>query len=381
MRVGMFGYFASIAFVFVSPLVASAGVTSFQSGQQPAATLPFTSVIDVPQFPPNAGKLVAVYVRVSVMINGTVSAENLTNHDVAPPCPDMYPGAIVHADYCGGGPSPVGSDYLSACIPPLGPFDGTVDFAGTSGTISGFGGAGSFGGSTSNIGDCGLPPATPCGVSAPAILDAFSGFGVVHLHISADPYGVTPLYATSPDWAFSMLISGQASAFVTYWYDDLPAGFCGHDGFQGNRCPCDSTVPYEYGFGSACPNSQNPDGALLHFNGQASLSADTFALTASGMPAQAVAMFFQGTNAAQQGVLFADGLRCVTGSIVRLGIKTASGGAATYPSGADLPISVRGNVPAPGSFRAYQVWYRDAAAFCTSATSNLSSGVLASWSP
>jgi len=36
---------------------------------------------------------------------------------------------------------------------------------------------------------------------------------------------------------------------------------------------------------------------------------------------------------------------------------------------------------AAGDVRRYQVWFRDAAAFCTASTFNLSNGLEASWSP
>jgi hypothetical protein len=94
------------------------------------------------------------------------------------------------------------------------------------------------------------------------------------------------------------------------------------------------------------------------------------------------ALYFQGT--AQQGgglgVAFGDGLRCAGGTIVRLGTKSNVGGASTYPTGGDPSVSVRGLVTA-GNVRNYQVWYRNAAAFCTSSTFNLTNGVSVLWMP
>jgi hypothetical protein len=51
-----------------------------------------------------------------------------------------------------------------------------------------------------------------------------------------------------------------------------------------------------------------------------------------------------------------------------------------YPSGADTPVSVRGMVLAPGT-RTYQIWYRNAAGFCTPSTFNVSNGLFVVWSP
>jgi len=41
-------------------------------------------------------------------------------------------------------------------------------------------------------------------------------------------------------------------------------------------------------------------------------------------------------------------------------------------------VSVKGLITAPGT-RTYQVWYRNAAAFCTASTFNLSNGVSIVW--
>jgi len=77
--------------------------------------------------------------------------------------------------------------------------------------------------------------------------------------------------------------------------------------------------------------------------------------------------------------VFGDGMRCAAGAIIRLGTKTNVGGASQYPEAGDASISSRGQVFAPGA-RYYQVWYRNAAAFCTAATFNLTNGWSISWS-
>ena len=43
-------------------------------------------------------------------------------------------------------------------------------------------------------------------------------------------------------------------------------------------------------------------------------------------------------------------------------------------------ISVKGLITAPGS-RTYQIWYRNAAAFCNPETFNLSNGLQVTWGP
>jgi len=42
---------------------------------------------------------------------------------------------------------------------------------------------------------------------------------------------------------------------------------------------------------------------------------------------------------------------------------------------------VRGSIPLQGLQRGYQVYYRNSANFCTTATFNISNGVLANWAP
>ena len=79
--------------------------------------------------------------------------------------------------------------------------------------------------------------------------------------------------------------------------------------------------------------------------------------------------------------MFGDGLRCAAGTIVRLKTKTVVGGTAAYPQAGDPSVSVRGQLPAGGGTRHYQTWYRNAAAFCTPSTFNLTNGVRLTWQP
>lgn len=94
------------------------------------------------------------------------------------------------------------------------------------------------------------------------------------------------------------------------------------------------------------------------------------------------ALFFQGDAIVSSGagVAFGDGLRCVGGSVVRLGTKPVSSGVVTYPQAGDASVSVRGMVP-PNSERFYHLWYRNSASFCTASTFNLSEGVGVTWLP
>jgi len=164
---------------------------------------------------------------------------------------------------------------------------------------------------------------------------------------------------------------------------DLPNGgpvssYCSGDG-TGSLCPCANNG----NSGNGCASSVSPGGANLASTGAADLSTDTLTLVATAMPATASALFFQGTVQSNggAGIVFGDGLRCVGGTVIRLGTKTASGGSASYPTGADPDISVRGVIPPAGAVRYYQCWYRNAAAFCTASTFNLTNGLRVQWIP
>jgi hypothetical protein len=150
--------------------------------------------------------------------------------------------------------------------------------------------------------------------------------------------------------------------------------YCFGDGTASVACPCGNAG----GTGNGCASSINPLGANLTGSGNASIAGDTLALTGSGMP-NSNALYFQGTT--QIAAAFGDGLRCAGGTVIRLGTKLNVGGTSTYPAAGDLSVSVRGNVTLAGSVRSYQAWYRNAAAFCTPSTFNLTNGVSVNWAP
>jgi glucose/arabinose dehydrogenase len=150
--------------------------------------------------------------------------------------------------------------------------------------------------------------------------------------------------------------------------------FCFGDG-TATPCPCGNAGAA----GNGCASSVNALGARLASSGVPSLTSDTFVLQGTGM-ANSSALYFQGTvrNNGGLGAVFGDGLRCASGSVIRLGTKVNAAGASSFPSLIDLPISF--NVTGTGT-RTYQVWYRNAAAFCTPSTFNLSNGLEAVWVP
>jgi hypothetical protein len=154
--------------------------------------------------------------------------------------------------------------------------------------------------------------------------------------------------------------------------------FCPGDG-SGTACPCANNSAV--GNGEGCLSSLGIGGKLGAM-GTTSVASDSIVLTGSNMP-NSTCLYFQGTTqlATGLGAVFGDGLRCAGGTITRLGTKTNVGGTSQYPVGADAHVSVKGAVPAGGGTRTYQCWYRNAAAFCTASTFNLSNGLSIAWVP
>ncbi len=202
------------------------------------------------------------------------------------------------------------------------------------------------------------------------------------------------LYATSADSATRLVVvadtgSGATFALVATAAPNtalrgvrfLPApaatAFCFGDG-GGTACPCGNNGAA----GAGCANSINAAGATLSATGLASIAADSFVLAGSGMP-NSSALYFQGTTQAASGAgtAFGDGLRCAAGSVIRLGTTLNVAGASTYPNAiGTIPVSIKG-ANTPGATRTYQVWYRNASAFCTPSTFNLTNGLSTTWLP
>jgi len=159
--------------------------------------------------------------------------------------------------------------------------------------------------------------------------------------------------------------------------------YCAGDGVDPlvtTPCPCANFGALGHG----CANNAQSAGALLAFSGSTdvdpSTGTDSVLLSATQMPATALAIFLQGTATQNAGFVFGHGVRCVTGGLIRLGVKNAVGGAAQYPGPGDHSVSQRGNVtPTSGSIRYYQTYYRDPAAICPPSTSNITNGFRIVW--
>jgi YVTN family beta-propeller protein len=158
--------------------------------------------------------------------------------------------------------------------------------------------------------------------------------------------------------------------------------YCFGDGSLATACPCGNTGVS----GRGCANSQGGSiGAWLTSSG--AVNPDTVVLYASGMLPTATAVYLQGTGSSANGVVFGDGVRCVSGTLKRLAIKTSVGGAAQFPGSGDPSISLRsaqlGDPFGPGSTRTYATYYRDpSVSFCAAPignTWNITNGLVLNW--
>ncbi len=131
----------------------------------------------------------------------------------------------------------------------------------------------------------------------------------------------------------------------------------GQSGVLG--CPC-ANPPI--GPAHGCDNSSYTGGAQLGASGLPSLSADTLQFSTSGERPSAGSVLLQGSSATG-GIVFGQGVRCAGGTLKRLYLALAVGGAIHVPAPADASVSARsaalGDTLTGGATRIYAVYYRD----------------------
>lgn len=161
------------------------------------------------------------------------------------------------------------------------------------------------------------------------------------------------------------------------------SAFCFGDGTSITPCPCGA---FQIGApGEGCLNSAGT-GGLCTAGGAPCLTcgADTLTMTGSGLPPTTTSILIQGTVAASPEFSFGDGLRCVSGNFVRIGVLQATAGTVVFPATGAPTISARsaalGDVIPPGGVRFYQIYYRDPAALhCPPNTFNITNGQTVVW--
>jgi hypothetical protein len=136
------------------------------------------------------------------------------------------------------------------------------------------------------------------------------------------------------------------SALSNAWPDDLES-----DGPPPPTCGVQNYCAF-------LPNSAGLGAQMFHF-GSASVAANDLQVEAIGCPPNKPGVFFFGPT--QISVLFGDGLRCVGGTVKRLGvIQTDVFGFANMAIDVTSPTFTTSAAPAiPGSVTNFQFWYRD----------------------
>jgi hypothetical protein len=184
------------------------------------------------------------------------------------------------------------------------------------------------------------------------------------------------------------LVPQDTNAYNDVFLRDLGSpqatAFCASDAVPA-LCPCGNA-----GWpGQGCDDATGTGGAALLEFGAASLADDALVLVASGVRANAPAMFVQG-DAQAAPVTLGFGQRCAAGRLERLFVAHASaGGIVSVPAAGDPSISARasalGDPIAGGTRRYYQAIYRDAPSdFCAPVGGvawNLTSGRIVAWRP
>lgn len=146
--------------------------------------------------------------------------------------------------------------------------------------------------------------------------------------------------------------------------------YCFGDG-SSLVCPCGAGDA-----GAGCPNSVG-GGAQLAATGTASLGADTFALTVSGLPASTPGLLFRADN--QASLPFGAGILCATGGIARgLPRIASSQGIVECTDFRGGPFGGVANVGTPTQF---QYWYRDPSNSCGGSPFNTSNGWVVQYQP
>jgi hypothetical protein len=319
-----------------------------------------TGTVLVPMFDPSLGVLRNVHVSVQCRMTGTWGMENTSafvnlvgysqGQSLGAGVPTAFPG--VGFPLTSTSVFQPGSVYLLA-------FDGSIDYGGTSGTTFAF----------SDLSQSPQPDPY-LDIDSESSLQLYAGVGSFSV-------GLGPVAASAisnlPFIQQSAAVSAGARIDVTYTYDPFPARICRSTASAG--CPCNNLGSA----GNGCANSGNSAGGALDATGTASISADTLVLHGASMTSSN-ALYFQGTAFGYVPAVYGDGLRCVTGSVVRLGTKTNVSGSSQYPSSGDVPIALRGNVTSTG-LSYYQVVYRDGGNFCSASQFNATNGLAILWTP
>jgi hypothetical protein len=328
---------------------------------------PFKGALDVPLFDPSLGTLVEARIVMTPHFSASLRAEN-TDTFAPQTVTLLFAGGVqltreghVLAMGTSGG-------YVSQFLMP---FDGTVDYAGASGMMQVI--------HDDQDTTVSIPPSSPefaAFIGQPGAGGQGGGGATAHFDVDGvldpecEPVG-------NPVIVFEARTSIGPEITITYVYSTSGATFCAGDG-SGNACPCSNAGAS--GHGCSSPFALN--GALLTGSGDASVSADSLALTLTDLPHATMMVLMQGEGGSFSGTPFGAGLRCVSGAMIR--IKTMAAGTSAVigaGNGSGRTISAAGLVPPTGGTRYYQAAYREGPGACHSAGLNFSNGWRVAWRP
>jgi hypothetical protein len=351
--------FVLLLLAATSPSVRATDIT--YTVNSPTLAVGASTTVTAPQFDSAVGVLTSVRVTVSCRISGTWSVENTGATPTGLSYANAYVESLVPVGLPGGNMPLPNPAYSPEPPVALAAFDGTIDYAGASGTTMAF---------TNSTGDG--APIIDANITPGPNLQPYIGTGAISIVLG-------PVWETAflpVNVQDSATIQTDARVTVLYTYDPFPAHICRPLSYGG--CPCGNTPSFS-NFDNGCANSMNVNGGRLDVSGTASIATDSLVLVGSGMTSSS-ALYFQGTTSGSIPSVYGDGMRCVGGSVVRLGTKINAAGTSQYPVGGDLPVSVRGNVTQPGP-RYYQVVYRDNGNYCMPDPFNITSGLAILWTP
>ena len=209
---------------------AAAGFIEFQT-TLPPSPVPSTQSALLPGFDPTLGVLRSVEITVSGWVNGSLSFEN--TDPAATVAPNFYVGAYIAAvgptGFLGSLPNPA-FEYTPQPPPPLGAFDGTLDFAGPSAQTIPF----------VNQGGTGAPSITYpviSDVSLQEVIAAVAITGGLSLTVSSTGFTSGGLPSGIQE---AHTISAGVTLRVRYNFDPLPTIICRGSQSSGGRSLCRS---------------------------------------------------------------------------------------------------------------------------------------------
>jgi hypothetical protein len=325
----------------------------------PTSTTNWTDSVSIPKFDPNAGVLHGIHFTLAGTATGSAKAESL----------DAASSNVTLNFQCTLTLTRPDNSVIVVAIPlqqfvdGFTAFDGTIDFAGTSGATH----------PNLLVTDTQLVDSLTA-----ADLALFTGPagnpGTLSLPITA--------VATSGASGAGNLVSQfaqTAAALVTVCYDFTPniEIFCIGDGAGlVTQCPCANN-----GGGSlpaGCLNSTGL-GGMISATGVPSITNDTLQLTITQLPVISQGWFVQGSLQTNNGngLPFGHGIRCLRDPTILQ--KIAIGGNVLPPAGSP-PISVLFGISA-GQTKYYQGWYRDMSAVgtCSGGALNTTNAISVIW--